>query len=65
MADFIKVADVNELEEGAMMQVEADGELVCLTKVNGTVFALSDNCTHISGPLNEGELEGYEVTCPW
>ncbi len=65
MADFIKVADVNELKEGAMMQVEVDGEVICLAKVDGTICAFSDNCTHIGGPLNEGELEGYEVTCPW
>jgi nitrite reductase/ring-hydroxylating ferredoxin subunit len=65
MTDFIKVAEVNEIEEGTMMQVEVDGDLVCLAKVDGVVCALSDNCTHIGGPLNEGELEGYEVTCPW
>ena len=47
------------------MAVEVDGEPVCLAKVDGTVYALSGTCTHIGGPLDEGELEGTVLTCPW
>lgn len=65
MSDFIKVAELDELEEGELMPVEADGELICLAKVNGSICAFTDNCTHISGPLNEGDLEGDVLTCPW
>ena len=62
MADFIKVANVDDLEEGGLCPVEADGELICLARVNGNVYAFTDNCTHISGPLNEGELEDHIIT---
>ena len=48
-----------------MMPVEVDGEPVCLAKVDGCIYAFTDNCTHISGPLNEGELDGEVLTCPW
>ncbi|HEV2583510.1 MAG TPA: non-heme iron oxygenase ferredoxin subunit [Ktedonobacteraceae bacterium] len=65
MTDFIKVAQVSDLEDGEMMAVEVDGEPVCIAKVEGDVFAFTDNCTHISGPLNEGELDGDVLTCPW
>jgi len=65
MTDFIKVANMDDLEEGGLCPVEADGELVCLARVNGNVYAFTDNCTHISGPLNEGELEDHIITCPW
>jgi 3-phenylpropionate/trans-cinnamate dioxygenase ferredoxin component len=65
MADFIKVAKVDDLAEGATLALEADGELVCLAKVEGCIYAFTDNCTHISGPLNQGELEGTMLTCPW
>lgn len=65
MSDFIKVASANEIAEGDTMAVEADGELVCLANVEGCIYAFTDNCTHISGPLNEGELEGHVLTCPW
>ena len=65
MAEFIKVAAQDELEEGDLLAVEVDGEPICLAKVDGRVFAFTDNCTHISGPLNEGELDGEVLTCPW
>lgn len=65
MADFIKVAALDDVDEGEMYPIEVDGEPVCLTRVDGTVYAFTDNCTHISGPLNEGDLDGCVVTCPW
>ena len=65
MTDFMKVADVDEVEEGQMMAVEVDGEPICLAKVHGEICAFTDNCTHISGSLSEGDLEGEVVTCPW
>src|SRR5881275_2850345 len=65
MAEFIKVAALDELEEGGLLAVEVDGEPICLAKVDGRVFAFTDNCTYISGPLNEGDLEGCVLTCPW
>ena len=65
MAEFIKVAAHDELEEGELLAVEVDGEPICIAKVDGRVYAFTDNCTHISGPLNEGDLEGCVLTCPW
>ena len=63
--EYIKAADYEELGEGELLGVEVDGEPVCLAKVDGQVCAFTDNCTHISGPLNEGELDGDVLTCPW
>lgn len=65
MTDSIKVASVDDIQEGKTFALEADGELVCLAKVEGCIYAFTDNCTHISGPLHEGELEGAVLTCPW
>ncbi|HET9999431.1 MAG TPA: non-heme iron oxygenase ferredoxin subunit [Ktedonobacteraceae bacterium] len=65
MTDYLKVAKVDDLDEGELMAVEVDGEPVCLAKVEGCIYAFTDNCTHISGPLNEGELDGEILTCPW
>jgi len=65
MLDFVKVAEVDDLDEGELMAIDVDGEPVCLAKVNNSIYAFTDNCTHISGPLNEGELEGEVLTCPW
>lgn len=64
MAEF-KVAEADELREGELLPLEVDGELICLTKVAGTIYAFTDNCTHISGPLSSGEIEDEVLTCPW
>lgn len=63
--EYLKVADLYEVEEGRLFSTEVDGEPICLTKFDGSIYAFTDNCTHISGPLNQGELENCTVTCPW
>ena len=67
MADeeYYRAAILAELEAGKLHSVEVDGELICLVRLEDGVFAFTDNCTHISGPLNEGEFDGCVVTCPW
>jgi nitrite reductase/ring-hydroxylating ferredoxin subunit len=65
MTEFVKVAQQDEVEEGELVPVEVDGEPICLTKIDGVVYAFTDNCTHISGPLSDGDLQGCVLTCPW
>ncbi|HTI13126.1 MAG TPA: Rieske 2Fe-2S domain-containing protein [Dictyobacter sp.] len=62
---FVEVAHLHEISEGKLHSVEVDGESVCLVKVDGQVCAFTNNCTHISGPLDEGAFDGQVVTCPW
>ncbi|MBI1800276.1 MAG: non-heme iron oxygenase ferredoxin subunit [Chloroflexi bacterium] len=64
MTDYIKVTTVNEVCEGQAKVFEAGDGRVALCKVNGTVYALADVCTHDGGPLGEGDLDGYEIICP-
>lgn len=65
MAHFVKAAALDQLDEGILLPVEVEDEPICLTKIDGVIYAFTDNCTHISGPLNEGELQGCVLTCPW
>ncbi|GHO44466.1 Rieske (2Fe-2S) protein [Ktedonospora formicarum] len=65
MMEYYKAAEVSDVREGELHPVEVDGEPVCLAKIDNQIFAFTDNCTHISGPLNEGDFEGCMVTCPW
>lgn len=36
-----------------------------LANVDGSLFALDNNCPHNGGPLGKGRLMGAEVECPW
>ncbi len=38
---------------------------VVAVRVNGRVHVLADQCSHLSGPLSEGELGDGCLTCPW
>lgn len=66
MSEYRAVLREDELEGGAMLAVEIDGEQMLLSRSeNGEVCTISNTCTHMGGPLNEGERNGDVVTCPW
>src|SRR5215472_15556018 len=65
MAEFVKVARVDQIAPGAAKAVEAGGRKIALFNIDGTFYAIDDTCTHRGGPLSEGMLIGEEVTCPW
>lgn len=54
-----------ELVDGQLTKVEVRGSQVLLLKQGDRIHATSNICTHVGGPLNEGELDGTCVTCPW
>jgi 3-phenylpropionate/trans-cinnamate dioxygenase ferredoxin subunit len=64
MNNFIKVASINDLDDGAILLVEADDRLVILCRVGEDYFCIDDVCTHDGGTLSEGEHEGCEIECP-
>jgi len=63
--DFVKVADIKDIQRSKMKAVEVDGENICIVNIEGKYFAIGSVCTHEGGPLADGTLEGYEVECPW
>ena len=64
MADgWVRVASLEEVPEGTVKGVEADGARVALANVEGDLYALEDNCSHQDFPLSDGELEGTELEC--
>jgi nitrite reductase/ring-hydroxylating ferredoxin subunit len=65
MAEFVKVATTDEVSPGQARLVEAGGKEIALFNVACSFHAIDNNCTHVGGPLCEGELNGTEVTCPW
>lgn len=51
--------------EGKSVEVDADGEPVAVFNVGGALFAIGAQCSHLGGPLDDGELNGHRVECPW
>ena len=64
MGEFTKVADAKDLPPGKSLSVEFGGERVALFNVDGTLYAIGDSCTHVGGPLSQGQVSGTSVICP-
>jgi len=61
---FITVATTAEIPPGACEVFEVEGLYIAVFNVDGTFYAIEDRCTHDDGPLAEGDLDGYTITCP-
>jgi nitrite reductase/ring-hydroxylating ferredoxin subunit len=55
----------NDVQEGKLVKIEVDDKSIVLTRINGKIYAMDAICSHQGGPLEEGELEGYTLICPW
>jgi|SRR5215467_8792955 len=62
---LVKVGTGADLAEGRGREVIVEGRRLALFKVNGGFYAVANQCLHRGGPLSEGELNDYRVTCPW
>jgi nitrite reductase/ring-hydroxylating ferredoxin subunit len=62
---FVPVMKESELPENKMCKADADGIPIFVVRRGGRIFALAEKCSHLGGPLAEGELDGETVTCPW
>jgi nitrite reductase/ring-hydroxylating ferredoxin subunit len=62
---YTKVGQVSEFSVGKLKKVQVAKENVVIANVNGTIYAMKATCTHRGGPLDEGDLEGTTVTCPY
>ncbi len=62
---FQKIANKKDIKEGGLLGVELGGNNIVLAMINGQVFAMDAICSHQGAPLEEGTLEGFNLTCPW
>lgn len=64
---FAPVCEEDELKGGELVGVELEGESVVVSRSEetGEVCAIAATCSHLGGPLDEGEREGDTVVCPW
>ncbi|OYN93470.1 non-heme iron oxygenase ferredoxin subunit [Enemella evansiae] len=69
MSEAVRVADVNELEPGQAMKIDAEiagtEDDVCLARTaDGTFYAVDNTCSHQLAWLDEGWVEGDTIECP-
>lgn len=59
------VAQIDDLQNGEMRQVEVDHTPVLLTRIDDQYQAMGAHCTHLGAPLAQGVLSGDRLICPW
>ncbi len=67
MADegFQPVARVGDIPQGDAKLVTVEGKAIAVFNVADHFYAIYNTCPHEGGPLCEGRLKGYVVSCPW
>ena len=65
MPTFSKATTASDVAPGTGKVVTVGGKEIALFNVDGTFYALDNECPHRGGPLGEGDLEGCIITCPW
>jgi cell fate regulator YaaT (PSP1 superfamily)/nitrite reductase/ring-hydroxylating ferredoxin subunit len=53
-----------EVPPGASKVFDLGGPKIAIFNVDGIFHVTSNECSHQAGPLGEGKLEGFSVTCP-
>lgn len=65
MTDWIDIGTLDDIPaRGARVVRTRLGCVAVFRTADDSVFALDDGCPHKAGPLSEGIIHGYEVTCP-
>ena len=64
MAEFVSVGRSDEIIEGEAKTFDVGGQEIGVSRVDGTLYAFSDICTHRHCNLSMGgEIEGTAITC--
>ncbi|MBI3855074.1 MAG: Rieske 2Fe-2S domain-containing protein, partial [Planctomycetes bacterium] len=64
VAMWIFIGKKAEIEPGKSVVSDLGGPKVAVFNVDGIFHVISNECGHQGGPLGEGKLEGFSVTCP-
>ena len=64
MSERIRIAAVEELPTGRGVRVEVSGHRIAMFRIDDSVYAIGDRCSHAEASLAEGELFDREIECP-
>ncbi len=61
---YFKVAQTNEVKDGEKRIFVVNDKTFLITNIGNTYYAIDNKCPHMGGSLYEGNLDGYQITCP-
>lgn len=63
MADFVEVAQLEQIASGNSKLVYIGERSIALFNVDGMIYAIDDSCLHQGSSLAQGRLNGKILTC--
>jgi len=64
VSTWIAVAGTAKLQEGVPLLVKPKGIGILLIKRGDAIFAVRNKCPHMACPMEQGEVDEFELTCP-
>lgn len=61
---WVEVGPLDQLPEGRGVRVEVGEHRIALFRIDDSVYAIGDRCSHAEASLAEGEVFDLEVECP-
>jgi nitrite reductase/ring-hydroxylating ferredoxin subunit len=62
---WTRTVAVEDLGEGTAKAADVEGRQVLVSRLDGTISAIENTCSHQGGPLSMGKIADGVVTCPW
>ena len=62
--EYVQIAPASELPNGERLFVEVGGKPIVIFNIAGQLYSIGDVCSHDDGPVGEGEIAGFNITCP-
>jgi nitrite reductase (NADH) small subunit len=62
---WVRIGAAAQLPPDSMIEARVTGKEYAVCNVAGSLHAISGICPHRGGPLGQGALNGFHVTCPW
>jgi glycine betaine catabolism B len=54
-----------DFQDGKLVRTDIAGKSIVIGMMSGKLYAMDSVCSHEGGPLEDGSLDGYNLTCPW
>ena len=65
MLGWTDIADADELPVGGRLCTAIAGKAIVVLNVDGQPYAIANTCPHAGRPLENGEVRGLTITCPY
>ena len=65
MQAYRAICRSEDLLPGKGRAVEVDGQPIALFRIGDAIYAIENVCLHAGAPLEDSEIEGTVITCPW